>query len=77
MVEFNRQRDEIVKAAFGLITQNMEKAVSTLVGLLDTGDGRTKRLAANNIIGHFLKHKEQKELEERLDRIENQLETRS
>ena len=74
--ELDRQRNEIVEAAFSLISQNIEKAVSTLVGLLDTKDERVKRLTANDIINHFLKHKELKDLEERIERIEKQLETR-
>ena len=74
--EFDRQRNEIVEAAFGMIAQNIEKAVTTLVGLLDTGDDRVKRLTANDIIGHFLKHKELKDLEERIEGIEERLETR-
>ena len=74
--EFDRQRSEIVEAAFGMIAQNIEKAVTTLVGLLDTKDERVKRLTANDIIGHFLKHKELRDLEERIERIEKQLETR-
>jgi hypothetical protein len=73
--ELDRQRSEIVEAAFGMIAQNIEKAVSTLVGLLDTGDDRVKRLTANDIIGHFLKHKELKDLEECIERIEEKLET--
>ena len=74
--ELDRQRNEIVETAFGMIAQNIEKAVSTLVGLLDTGDDRVKRLTANDIISHFLKHKELKELEERIGMIEEQLETK-
>ena len=74
--ELDRQRNEIVEAAFGMIAQNIEKAISTLVGLLDTGDDRVKRLTANDIIGHFLKHKELKDLEERIQQIEQQLEKR-
>ena len=74
--EFDRQRSEIVEAAFGMIAANIEKAVSTLVGLLDTKDERVKRLTANDIIGHFLKHKELKDLEERIERIEELLEAR-
>ena len=74
--ELDRQRNEIVEAAFGMIAANIEKAVSTLVGLLDTKDERVKRLTANDIIGHFLKHKELKDLEERIERIEEQLEGR-
>ena len=74
--EFDRQRGKIAEAAFGIIAQNIEKAVSVLVGLLDTGDDRIKRLTANDIIGHFLKHKELEDLEERIGRIEKQVETR-
>ena len=74
--EFDRQRNEIVDAAFGLIAANIEKAVSTLVGLLDTGDERVKRLTANDVIGHFLKRRELVDLEERIERIEERLEAR-
>lgn len=73
--EFDQQRSKIAKAAFGMIAQNIEKAVSVLVGLLDTGDDRVKRLTANDVIGHFLKHKELEDLEDRIKRIEQQLET--
>ena len=44
-------------------------------GYLDTSDDRVKRLTSNDIIGHFLKHKELRELEERIGRIEERLET--
>ncbi len=74
--EFDRQRSEIVDAAFSMIAQNIEKAVSTLVGLLDTGDDRVKRLTANDIIGHFLKRRELVDLEERIERIEERLDSR-
>ena len=74
--EFDRQRNKIAEAAFGMITQNIGKAASALVELLDTGDDRVKRLTANDIIGHFLKHKELKDLEERIQQIEERLETR-
>ena len=75
-VELERQRSEIVEAAFGMIAQNIEKAVSTLVGLLDTGDDRVKRLTANDIVNHFLKRRELVDLEERIEQIEERLETR-
>ena len=74
--EFDRQRSKIAEAAFGMIAQNIEKAVSVLVRLLDTGDDRVKRLASNDIIGHFLKHRELDDLEERVQRVEEQIETR-
>lgn len=74
--EFDKQRSEIFEAAFGMISQNIEKAVTTLVGLLNSKDERVKRLTANDMIGHFLKHKELKDLEERIQRIEERLDTR-
>jgi hypothetical protein len=69
--EFERQRERLVEAAFGLIAQSIEKAASVLVGLLDCQDGRLKRLAANDIIAHFLKHKELTDIEKRIEVIEN------
>ena len=59
-----------------MIAQNVEKAVSTLVGLLDTDNERIKRLTANDIIGHFLKLKELRDLEKRIQRIEERLDVR-
>lgn len=58
-----------------MIAQNIGKADSTLVGLSDTKDERVKCLIVNHIIGHFLKQKELKDLEERIDRIEEKLGT--
>jgi len=46
----------------------MNKSVT---GIVD----RIKRLTANDIIGHFLKHMELKDLEERIEQIEKRLET--
>jgi hypothetical protein len=54
--EFDRPRNVIVEAAFCMISQNIEKAVSTLVGLLDTGDDRVKRLTAK-LRGHITRAK--------------------
>ena len=74
--ELERQRDEIAFEAFGVLTQSLTKAIETLTSLLDYKDDRLKRLTANDIIGHFLKHKEIKELEERIQQIEQYLEKR-
>jgi hypothetical protein len=71
--EFERQRDEIVEAAFGLIAQNIEKAVSTLVGLLNSKDERVKRLTANDVIDFIIRHKENEDLDKRLTEIEKRL----
>jgi len=74
--EFDRQRNKIVEAAFSLIAQNVEKAVSTLVGLLDTGDDRLKRLTAKDLVSFVIQHKENEDLDKRLTEIERQLQTR-
>lgn len=54
--EFHRQQVEIAEVALGMLSQNMERAVGVLVKILDSSDDRVKRLAANDIINHFLKH---------------------
>lgn len=71
--ELDRQRDEVAAEAFGILSQSLTKAVETLVGLLNNKDDRLKRLTAKDIIKHFLKHKEVKELEERIAAIEQRL----
>lgn len=71
--EFERQRNEIVEAAFNMIGQNIDKAIRTLVGLLDSKDERIKRLTANDIISHFFKRRELVDFEERIQRIEERL----
>ena len=71
--ELDRQRNEVAAEAFGVLSQSLTKAIETLVGLLDHKDDRLKRLTAKDIIEHFLKHKELRELEERIDAIEQRL----
>lgn len=71
--EFDRQRNEIVEAAFGLIAQNTEKAVSALVGLLDSKDLRLKRLTAKDVIDFIIRHKENEDLDKRLTEVEKRL----
>ena len=44
------------------------------MGLLQTEDDRVKRLAANDIISHFLKHKELAGLEAQIAAVEERLE---
>lgn len=71
--ELDRQRDEIAAEAFGVLSQSLTKAVEALVGLLDTKDQRLKRLVCKDIIEHFLNYKHNKELEGRLEAIEQAL----
>jgi hypothetical protein len=46
------------------------------MSLLDTGDERVRRLTVNDIINHFLKRRELADLQEHIERIEEQLEAR-
>jgi len=71
--ELDRQRDEVVAEAFGVLSQGLTKAVETLVGLLDIKDDRLKRLAAKDVIDFIIRHKEKEDLDERLTGIEKLL----
>ena len=74
--ELGRQRDELVAQGFALLSQSVAKAVETLVGLLDGSDARLKRLAARDILDQHGKFRELDELTQRIERIEEQLQTR-
>jgi len=74
--EVERQREEVTQEAFGMLSQNLTKAVETLAGLLDDRDKRLKRFAAKDVIEYFLKHRELEELEERVGAIEERLQSR-
>ena len=71
--ELDQQRDQIASEAFGVLSQSLTKAVETLVGLLDNSDKRLGRLAAKDIIGFIVRHKENEELERRIAAIEQKL----
>ena len=75
--ELNRQRQEVATEAFGVLQQSLTKATETLAGMLDSKDDKLKRLTANDIINHVLKHKELAELEQRLEALENRLSDRA
>ncbi|MCX5645907.1 MAG: hypothetical protein NTZ17_14700 [Phycisphaerae bacterium] len=63
-------------ARLALLSQSVVKAVETLVGLLDAGDGRLKRLAARDILDQHVKFRELDELTRRIGAIEERLEAR-
>jgi hypothetical protein len=71
--ELDRQRREAAQEAFHTLEHSLAKAVESLTALLDTSDDRLRRLAANDIIEHILKHKEIAELDQRLETLERQL----
>ncbi|MHC4519046.1 MAG: hypothetical protein ACYTAS_10685 [Planctomycetota bacterium] len=74
--ELDRQRDEVAAEALGMLSQSLTRAVETLSGLLDSNDKRLVRLTANDLIGHFLKHKELNELTKRVAAIEEKMSRR-
>ncbi len=71
--ELDRQRAELATQGLALLAQSVAKAVETLVGLLDSGDSRLRRLAARDILTTYLKHKELDELTRRLEAVEGRL----
>ncbi len=74
--ELDRQRDELVAQGFALLSQSVTQAIEVLAGLLNDGDKRLRRFAANDILSHFLRHKELEELTRRIEAIEQALEER-
>jgi hypothetical protein len=71
--ELERRRDELVTEGFAALSQNVGKAVETLIGLLDTNDPRLQRLTAKDILEHHLKYKELTDLEQRIEAIEEKI----
>jgi len=74
--ELDRQRAELVDQGFALLSQSVVKAVETLVGLVDNGDARLKRLACKDILDQHHKFREMDELTKRIEAIEERLESR-
>jgi phage terminase small subunit len=74
--ELDRQRAELTAQGLALLSQSVVKAVETLAGLLDAGDGRLRRLAAKDILDQHGKYRELDELTRRIEAIEERLESR-
>ena len=71
--ELDRQRAELTDQGLALLSQNVCKAVETLAGLLGSGDGRLRRLAARDILDQHTKYRELDELTRRIEAIEERL----
>lgn len=71
--EVDRQREQVARQAYGLLKQNMTRAVETLAGLLDAKDPRIRRLAARDILTHALRLREHDELEAAIADLEERL----
>lgn len=71
--ELDRQRDEVVSEAFGILSQSLTTAIENLVRLLDHKDDRLKRMACKDVIEYIIKHKENEDLDKRLAAIEQRL----
>ena len=74
--ELDRKRAEVAAHGLTLLCQNVTRAAQSLVDLLDSGDGRLKRLAAVNILDQWRKGKELDELVRRIEAIEERLQDR-
>lgn len=71
--ELERQRNELADNAFFLIKHNLMKAAEKLTALLNSRNEQLRRLTAKDILDYYLKHKEVRDLEERLEAIEQRL----
>lgn len=71
--EFERQQERLVEAAMTLLVQNVGKAVSVMVELLDHSDARLRRLSAKDVIDYYVRRKELADFEQRLRAIEERL----
>jgi hypothetical protein len=67
------QRRALVDEAFDLLKDASIKAIENLIELTDERNPSIKRLACKDVIEFNLKVKEVQEIEERLDRIERQV----
>ena len=74
--EYKRQRDVLVDEAMESIKASLNKAVSTLTGLLDTESESLRRAVSNDILHHFSKFREMEDIEGRLARLEEALEVK-
>lgn len=68
------EREVAFREGLDTIKGATAKAARTLVGLLESKDENTKRLAAQQILSFALKVAEIQDLEERINRIEETLE---
>jgi len=75
--EIDRQRNEIMAVAFGILSQSLTKAVENFVGLIDNKDDRLKRLACKDVTEHILEHKTIEDLSKRIETIEQRLAAKS
>lgn len=77
LAEFERQQERLAGVAMDLLVENVRKAVSALVDLLDHEDARLRRLSAKDVIEYYLQHKELADLEARAKAVEQKLETKT
>lgn len=65
-----KQREDLFQEAIQTLSSSVQNAVDTLTGLITTENESLKRAVCNDILGHVLKVRELKEIEERLSNIE-------
>lgn len=69
----SRLRSELVDAAAGQASAALVAAITTLVDLLDSGNGSVQLGAAKSLLDASLRLREQGEIEERVTAVEDQL----
>lgn len=73
--ELNRRRNEAMNEALSSVKSLTARAAQELVRLLDTQDERLLRHICNDILGHAIKVRETEQIEQRLAKLEKQLNT--
>lgn len=68
--EIRRRRNEAFAEAMATVTTRAKCAVDGLLGLLDVGDPRLRRLVCNDILGHAIRIHDLEDVERRLTALE-------
>jgi hypothetical protein len=69
--ELEQQRDELIRTAFHRLTVYLDRAIVTYVNLLTSESEAIRKGTAEGIIDRFAKLREQKDIIDRLERLED------
>lgn len=72
--ELQRQRNELFRRSIEALKAASRKAIQTMIDLLDEKDARIRLSASEKVLSNALKAIEVLEIDERLERLENQIE---
>ena len=74
--ELSRRKNELLETGSCSLTAAVDRAISTLVELLDCKQPNIRRLTAVNILDHAVKLAELTDLEQRISRLEKSINVR-